>query len=253
MPIKSLAILLIILSSVVLLLPASAQQQKPDPKYGVADQLYLDRANFKKAKESLRLYREYFKKNPADAGCAWRLSMACYFTGFNIENNRETRKALFGEGRDAGYASLKLNNESAEAHFWTALNMALYGDTVGVIKMFFTLNSIYSHLEESIRINPSYAYGGAYRTLGKIHETLPGVFGGNNSKAKAYYEKAIESAPDEPINYYFLACLTLSVYKDKSAAVQIARKGLSFGTPEYFRYESFEARTLLKVFIASNS
>ena len=131
--------------------------------------------------------------------------------------------------------------------------MAYYGDTVGVVKMLYTLNSIYSHLEESIRINPSYAYGGAYRTLGKIYELLPGVFGGSNSKARAFYEKAIECAPDEPINYYFLACLTLSAYRDKSAAMQIARKGLSFGTPEYFRFESFQARMLLMQFLESNS
>ena len=108
MPIKSLAVLLIILSSVVVLLPALAQQQKPDLRYGMADQFYLDRADFKKAEEALRLYRGHFKKNPADAECAWRLSMACYFAGFHIEKDRENKKALFGEGRDAGIASLKL-------------------------------------------------------------------------------------------------------------------------------------------------
>jgi tetratricopeptide (TPR) repeat protein len=247
------SILSIIVALAVMPLLASAEQQKPDPKYGAADQLYLERADFKKAEESLCLYREYFKNNPADAKCAWRLSMACYFAGFNIEKYREKRKALFGEGRDAGLASLKINNNSVEAHFWTAINMAHYGDSVGVVKMLFTLNSIYSHLEESIRINPSYAYGGAYRALGKIKETLPGVLGGSNSKAKAFYEKAIENAPDEPINYYFLAQLILTVYKDKPLALQIARKGLSFGTPEYFRYESFQGITLLRGFLVSNS
>jgi hypothetical protein len=230
-----------------------AQQQKTDPKYGMADQLYLERADFKKARAALDLYRKYFKEHPDDAPCAWRLSMASYFAAFNIETVREKKIKLFGEGRDAGLASLKINNTSAEAHFWTAINMAHYGDLVGVIKMLFTLNNILSHLEESIQINSSYAYGGAYRALGKISESLPRVFGGSNAKAKGFYENAIAIAPDEPINYYFLAELMLLAYKDRTAAVQIAQKGLSFGIPEYYRYESFEGITLLRRFLASNN
>ena len=212
-----------------------------DRIFAEANTAFLGRADHAKALESLEAYRGIYKNNPDNFDAAWRLSMACYFVAFNALKDNEAKKRLFAEGRDAGLEAVERSPGSAEAHFWTAVNMALYGQTAGIFKMLFTLNTVRSHLQKSLEIDPNYAYGGAFRILGKIDESLPGILGGNKSLARVNYEKAIASAPGEPLNYYFLAKLVLDEYKDKALALEIAYKGLSISSIETYRVESLDA------------
>jgi tetratricopeptide (TPR) repeat protein len=179
--------------------------------------------------------------------------MACYFVGFEVTKDSDGKKKLFAEGRDAGLASLKLNPGSAPANFWTGVNMALYGQTVGILKMLFTLPTVRGYLYNSAKIDPSYAYGGAYRILGKIEQELPGILGGSYDRARQYYEKAIIAAPDEPMNYLFMADLALKTGRDRLNALDFAYKGLALPVPDESRHESHWAIAKLKEFIRVNS
>ena len=219
-----------------------------EQKFERGDNLFLSRSYYPNAIKALELYREYFTSHTEDAEAAWRVSMACYFAGYVIAKKNEDKKKIFAEGRDAGFASLKLNPDSAPACFWTAVNMALYGQTVGKIKMLFTVKTVRSLLEKSCKLDPAYAYGGAYRMLGKIEQELPGILGGSIRVAKKYYEEAIHVAPDEPLNYLFLADLQLNVFGDKKAAHDTVAKGLSLPVPDASRHESlWGARDLKKL------
>jgi tetratricopeptide (TPR) repeat protein len=129
--------------------------------------------------------------------------------------------------------------------------MALYGQSVGVLNMLFTLGSVRDHLNKAVAIDPKYAYGGAYRILGKIDESLPGVLGGSRERARQYYEKAIEAAPDEPVNYFFLAKLLKYSYKDTAGARVVALKGMNVPPPEPFRAESIDGLVELQDFITT--
>lgn len=223
--------------------------QAEKSKFAKADKAFLKRADRNSAFQALSLYKKIYNASPNDPEAAWRLSMACYFVGFNLLGDQNERKKIYAQGRDAGLAAVRISTGSAEAHFWTAVNMALYGQTVGVIKMLFTLNTVREHLRMSSEINPKYAYGGAYRILGKIDETLPPLLGGNKDMARQYYEKAIENAPDEPTNYFFLAKLLFNEYNNKNTALEFANKGLSIRNLEPFRFESFESQGELKKFL----
>ncbi|MEW5909707.1 MAG: TRAP transporter TatT component family protein [Thermodesulfobacteriota bacterium] len=226
-----------------LISPVSAEQN-----YEPADRLFLSRLSHSNAVEALQLYRDYFASDPGDPETAWRVSMACYFAGYFIAKSKEDKKKLFAEGRDAGLISLKLNPNSASSCFWTAVNMTLYGQTVGVIKMFFTLKTVKALFEKSCQLDPGYAHGGAYRMLGKIEQEVPALLGGSSRMAKKYYEEAIRVAPDEPLNYLFLADLQYKIFKDKKSAYDIVMKGLSLPVPDPSRYESLWASRELKKF-----
>jgi tetratricopeptide (TPR) repeat protein len=216
--------------------------------FKTADACFLARGDREKAVEALKLYEQIYSSAPSRGDAAWRLSMASYFVGFNLTQDREEKKRLFAQGRDAGLASVKCSSSCVEAHFWTAVNMALYGQTVGVFKMIFTLGSVMQHLEEGIAIDPSYAFGGGQRVLGKIYESLPSILGGSRDKARSYYEKAIENGPDEPLNYLFLSKLLAKNFRDKKAAIAVAEKGLSLKCPEAYRTESIQAYGQLREF-----
>lgn len=222
-------------------------------RFSAADALFLDRSDKMKASEALELYRKFRAADPDDAEAAWRVSMACYYAGFEIAKDGASKKQLYAEGRDAGMAAVRLAPDSAPANFWTAVNMALYGQTVGVLKMLFTLGTVRAYLVKSVSIDPSYAYGGGYRILGKIEQELPGILGGSNERARSYYEKAIAAAPDEPLNYLFMADLTLKAYKDRLKALDYAVKGLEVPAPDASRHESIWALVELNKFVKKHS
>ena len=218
-------------------------------RLAMADAAFMERADSKRALEALALYREFHREDPGDPAISWRLSMACYHAGFELAKGNKEKKKMYAEGRDAGLAALARDPGSAEAHFWTAINMALYGQTVGVLKMLFTVNAVRSHLRATIERDPAYAYGGAYRVMGKIDESVPGIFGGSLKEARKNYEKAIALGPDEASNYFFLAKLYADRFHDPKTALEIAREGLALPPPAPFRMESLGALRELRTFV----
>ena len=206
-----------------------------------ADNAFLQRAQPQMAFKALRLYREIYQHYPDNYEAAWRVSMGCYYLGFEVERNKEIKKKLFEEGCEAGLTAVKIEPNKVEGHFWVAINMALYGEAEGVVKMLFTLNTICTHLNLSISIDPSYAYGGAQRVLGKINESLPAILGGSNDLAEQYYSEAINVSPNEPLNYLFMAKLMLKTKQPKVKFIDMLRKGIAVNQIEDYRTESQKA------------
>lgn len=209
------------------------------------DLAYKNRKEEVQARIALQNYREAFALDKHNSDAGWRLSMACYFVGLRLTPDSETKRALFAEGRDAAQTSLRSKPGCAECHFWMAINMALYGQEVGAFKMLFTLNDVKEHLNKTIEINPHYASAGAYRLLGAISQKLPGILGGSNSEAKKFFEQAIRVAPDEPLNYLFMARLLDEEYNDRAGALKIARAGAQIENLPLERLESLEAKAEL--------
>lgn len=213
--------------------------------YQKGDLAFKERKNPEKAKEALSDYEALLKANPKDPQANWRYSMACYFVGFRLAKTRAERLRLFSEGQRAGETALNALPNCAPCHFWTAVNTALYGQTAGVLKMLFTLGGIRDHLNETLRIDPSYANGGAYRILAKIDENLPGILGGDNERAKNYLDQAIKISPT-PLNYLFLSQYYLEIVEDKAKALKSVHQGTMLPKPDPEYVEESEALEDLK-------
>ena len=230
--------------------PEESPTPKPDPeRFKKADQAFKERRSETRGREALKLYREFYKQSPQDPEAAWRVGMGCYFVGIRLTQDKDEQQKFYTEGRDAGLVGAAIDPNCAPCHFWAAINMALYGENVGVFKMLFSLNDIQDHLKASLAIDPKLAYGGAYRLLGLIKEKLPGLLGGDDDKAKEYFEKAIETAPDEPLNFLFLARLLEERLDDHNGALAIAQKGLKIPTPTPDRLEAIDALKDLQIFV----
>jgi len=124
--------------------------------------------------------------------------------------------------------------------------MALYGNTVGSLKMLFSLGEIHQRLERSIALDPTYAEGGAFRLLGLIREKLPGLLGGSDRRARDYYEKAIHSAPEAPLNYLLMARLLKDRFGKLEESAEFVRLGALLPEPGVDRLENREAWTELR-------
>lgn len=226
----------------------SSIQSSGEARFSAGDEAFRKRRDETQGREALKLFREYFAKNPTDSAAAWRVAMGCYFVGIRLTKDKDARKELYAEGRDAGFAGVKLDEKCAACHFWGAINMALYGDAVGPLKLLFQLGELKEHLNKVIELEPGYAFGGAYRLLGLIDQKLPGLFGGDNDRAREYFEKAIAIAPDEPLNYLFLARLLRDDLDKPTEAMELARRGLQVKPPGSDRLEALDALEDLKAF-----
>ena len=239
----------LVISAFVFTQHAHASQQ-----YSEGDSAFLKRGEQEgggqdQARKALQLFREYHSKNPSDPESGWRHSMGCYFFGLHIAKDDDEKLQIFAEGRDAGKSALELAPKCAPCHFWTAINMALYGKHAGIFKMFFSISTIRHHLQETVNIDPGYAGAGAYRLLGLIEQKLPGILGGSNKRAKEYFEKAIRTVPDEPLNHLFLMKLLIEEMDDIEGAKAVAKKGLAVPPPPPDRIESIGSLKELEEFL----
>ncbi|HTL13132.1 MAG TPA: TRAP transporter TatT component family protein [Bdellovibrionota bacterium] len=247
-----LLVLLALLGSTAMAYDRAAPGGSPPPAdvFDEGDALFQDRGNEAKALKALEIYRDKLRQMPGNPQAGWRVAMGCYFVGLRIEKDSDKKKALYDEGRHAGVAAAKALPGCAPCHFWAAITLALYGDAVGVFKMLFTLGEIRDHLKATQAIDPAYAHGGAQRLLGLIEKKLPGILGGSNDRARDYFKNAIQTAPDEPLNYLFLAQLQEDQFDDLKGALETARKGAALPMPSADRLESVESLQQVKDLVA---
>jgi tetratricopeptide (TPR) repeat protein len=216
----------------------------PSEWVGAGDEAYRNRVSETSARVALDDYRTAFSSSK-EVDTSWRLAMAAYFVGFRYTPTRDAKIKLFSEGRDAALFGISKDTNCAQCHFWAAVNMALYGDSVGILKMLFSLGDVQAHLREVVTLDPLYAHAGAYRILGIIDKKLPGILGGSKERALEYFKAAVELTPKLPLNALFLAQWYESE-DDKAQAAEIAERVTSLAMPPKEELEEVEALSELQ-------
>ena len=232
---------LVFLFAHLCLMSFAAPTPKSPPPWEIHDHQFKQRHLLPMAEKALAGYREYYQRFPDNPEVAYRLSMACQYFGHRIATRSSDKLNYFREGRDVGKKAVTTDPTCGPCQFWAGINMALYGETKGILQSIATLKYIVEYLEAAARLSPGYAYGGAYRVLGLIEVALPGILGGSYDEAEAYFKKAISEAPENPLNYFVLAKLFRDHLDQPEQAFQTARKGLSYPRPQAGEVESREA------------
>ena len=215
------------------------------PRFSEADQAYLQRADPDRVEFAHQRYEALYGADPGDWEAAWRLSMTCYYMGGRVAKGKAEKETLYAEGRDVALQAVKLNPDCAPCQLLAGINMALYGESVGVVKMIFTLRPIRRHLRKSLELDPYFAEGAAARTLATIDQAVPFFLGGSKKRALQYYERALEIDPEEPLNYLFYARF-LEKRREYRSALSLVERGLALPRPGPERVESEHAWDLLK-------
>jgi hypothetical protein len=167
-----------------------------------------------------------------------------------LAKTREQERWLYGAGRDAGVHAAQLQPKCAPCHLFAGVNMALYGQAVGILRMLFTLGKVKSHLRASIALDPHFFDAAALRVLAYIEENLPTILGGSDERAEHYYREAIEKGPEEPLNYLFYARFLDHERDRPAAALRIAERGLEVPAPGFDHLESRDAIRSLRNLVA---
>jgi tetratricopeptide (TPR) repeat protein len=207
------------------------------PRFVEADQAYMERADPARIAFANQRYEALYRADPGDWEAAWRVAMTCYFLGDRVAEEKSEQEAFFARGRDVALEASKLNPDCAPCQLLVGINMALYGQSVGVVKMIFTLRSIRSHLRRSLELDPYFAEGTAARTLATIDEVVPFLLGGSKKRARKYFEEALAIDPTEPLNYAYFARF-LQKRGEFGAALELTERGLENPRPSPERVES---------------
>lgn len=213
---------------------------KSPPEFRLADEAFKQRADERKAREALESYHHQWERGRGPEA-AWRYAMGCQYVGWRVLKRDEEKLELFARGRDVGRAGIGADPECVACYFWTAVNMALYAHTAGVFRTLVTLPEVKAHLQKVVEKEPSYAYGSALRFLGLIEQNVPGILGGSNARARAYFEQALQIAPDEPLNYLAYAHFLKEELNDLPAWRELLLRSSELTAPTPDRIESVEA------------
>ncbi|MBF0206252.1 MAG: hypothetical protein HQK53_05125 [Oligoflexia bacterium] len=214
-----------------------------------ADLLYKRRGDFTQAQKALELYQsiingeEFPKITVGDPLAAQRLylrlAMSHYFVGHHppegAASTSNQKQKNFLQGIEYGKKCLQsleragqevTDSVKGECYFWIATNQLLYQQERGSFSVLLNVKEVIQNYQNAIKLFPSYNWGASYRMLGILYQRLPGVFGGSNNASMEYYKKAIEIAPDEPLNYLFLGKLYTELAKSKKEILTLVDQGL---------------------------
>jgi tetratricopeptide (TPR) repeat protein len=189
------------------------------------DMAFGNRNQRAELERALSQYEKAHTQFPESIEAAWKTSMALHSLATRYTHDEAKQRELFEVGLEIARQAADKDPSCGECQFWTAIQMAQYGEVVGVFKMISSLSEIKERLERAATLTPEHAMGGPYRVLGTIYQTLPGILGGDNEKALLYFQKAVTTSPTEAVNYLSLAKLK-ATEGEPAAAQEIARAGL---------------------------
>lgn len=123
-------------------------------------------------------------------------------------------KHVFREAKDIAEDLVKKYPKSARARFDVIAAMGQWGERIGIMKAATEgiVNKVRKHAEAIIDIDPTYANGVGYRTIGILNYEIPSIpfilSWPDKKKALSLIGKCLEYDPNDPgSNYYYAEAL----------------------------------------------
>ncbi|MBN2104508.1 hypothetical protein JW835_10760 [bacterium] len=192
----------------LLFLLASASAAISGPYLHKADSLYAQRAegyqpatglvDTSNINQAIRYYQKALNLSDSTGKekIYWKLLQCYYYKGNYTTNEKSLKKQHFQKGIEIGSRALETYPNSPGVHFWMGILWGYWSEQVGLLTAGRkgVANNIRHHAKRLIAIEDTFAEGGAYRTLGRLHFKAPKipVILGWPSKRKSllYFEKA---------------------------------------------------------------
>ncbi|NJD62328.1 MAG: hypothetical protein FIA93_06360 [Deltaproteobacteria bacterium] len=187
-----------------------------------ADALWNSREDLVKAGEAVLAYESLLKENPKDYDSLLRLSRLHYWIGQNLEPT-SSKEAIshYNKGREYGMSAAAAAPDRPGGYFFEGANLARVNNLKGTLSNLYGIRVVKKMNEKVAQIEPAYFHGGPDRFFCAYYTKLPGILGGDLSKAIAHGRKAVGVQPSYAGNHLFLA----EAYR-KDGKNDLARKEL---------------------------
>ena len=206
--------------------------------------------------EAVAAYQAAIEAEPQRLEAYWKLLRAIYFQGDYAARDKEEKQEVLSVGKEVGEQALDLlaervggrqvmdakkPEEIAEAlrdvpeaagiFFWSAVDWGLWGDSYGRMAAARqgVAGRVRDYTQVVLALDEGFERAGGHRVLGRLHTLAPRfpfVTGWvSRDKAVSELRRAVEMAPDEPLNGFYLAeALVEFRPKERSEAVELLRE-----------------------------
>ncbi|MDP8256712.1 MAG: tetratricopeptide repeat protein [Candidatus Alcyoniella australis] len=202
---------------------------------------------------SLELLDATLKNDPLNYGLLWRAARACYWI-CDRSDDPQVDGRFGARGMDYASKALLLAPDAIEGHYYNALCMAEYADSISVVKALAqgVGNRLRDELEYCYQQQPLFDYAGPCIGLGRFYQLVPWPLR-DRQRAQQAYQRALQAFPWVYRNRVYLAELYIEMDKpdqaNKLLDVDIAcPQGITDGWEcGYFRQQAAELRQSLVV------
>lgn len=185
-----------------------------------ADKAFDKRVNAAKAKKSKELYEKVLAVDSGNYEARWKLGRLLYWIGTHVKTDKEKMK-IFEEGIRYCQEAIKLKDDCVECHFWLGVSYGKYGEAKGILQSLGLVPHLKEAMNKAYKLDKTTNWGGPDRVLGRLFHQLPGIKGGDNSKAIEHYKAAIKISPQHLMNHRFLAEVLLDEGKKDEAKASL--------------------------------
>lgn len=207
-----------------------ASAQNSDSSIDVANELYETRhlvpENLEKSRDILQ---GVLDSEPENVRALYELSKVYYQLGDEAGKKDEKLK-LYNAGKEYSKKAKKLDDNSADAHFWYVVNLGRIGQTKGVLHSLGSVPEIKKEIDKILDIDSTHT--GALDVKAMLYYELPGLLGGNLNKSMEALNKAIAFDSNYALLYVDMGKVYIKK-KDYEKARWYLNKVLEIENPTY--------------------
>lgn len=204
--------------------------QDTDSLIDKANELYETRhLNAENLEESRDILQGIVDSEPDNVRALYELSKVYYQLGDEAETKDEKLK-LYNTGKEYGKKAKKIDDNSAQSHFWYMVNLGRIGQTKGVLHSLGSVPEIKKEIDKVLKIDSMHT--GALDARAMLYYELPGLLGGNLNKSIEALNKGIELDSNYALLYVDMGKVYIKK-KDYEKARWYLNKVLEIENPTY--------------------
>ncbi|MCX7883321.1 MAG: tetratricopeptide repeat protein [Brevinematales bacterium] len=191
------------------------------------EDFWAERNTLEGAKKGYETLRSLSLQQPDSYEVAWKFARAAYHYAENFVKDKNQRKVIFTEGKEAAEKATRLNPNAPEGWYWLGVCLGSWGEANGIMQSLGAVKPIMNAIAKGMAVNPTWDNGVFYNLRGRVYHRAPaGISVGDKQKAEADYKQALTLNPNNRTACRFYAELLLDVGRKEEAAKMI-EKGLA--------------------------
>lgn len=179
-----------------------------------------DLSDKERARQSYVSTQARFEIHPNDFETAWQFARAA-FDWAEFASDKKQRETIALRGIAAARRAVEVRPESAEAHYYLAMNLGQLARTrsLGALKL---VDEMEAEFKKARELDNSFDYAGPDRNLGILYLEAPATISvGDRAKARKHLAESVKLSPHYPSNRLNLIEAFLKWNDPKSAQVEM--------------------------------
>ncbi|MEZ0313127.1 MAG: TRAP transporter TatT component family protein [Myxococcota bacterium] len=197
-----------------------AQADQATPLKDQATEAWEKREDRGQLERAIALWEEALRSEPESGTILAKLSRAYYLLGDGykrLADEKDTMLPTLEKGVDYGERAMMaispafaarvrggekvekaveaMGPEGLDAVYWYAANLGKFAAEKGFTTQLFYKDRLFAVMQRVLELDPTYFHAAPHRYFGAFYAKAPSFAGGDMTKSKEHFDKAVENAP----------------------------------------------------------